>query len=284
MKTLVTGSAGLIGSHVCRALAAAGHEVRGLDVVTDGTDARDFFRKTTGRFAAVVHCAATVAGVDKRGSIVHAQNLETDAAMFQWAARARPGRVVYFSSSCAYPAALGQAGKALREDDIDLRAPRWPDGLYGWVKLTGELLAATVAAGGVPVTVVRPFSVYGPGMREGFAVRSFAEQARARADPVEVWGDALQVRDFIHAADVAAAVAVILQRGIGGPVNLGTGEGTSLAELAALAGRAAGYSPQVKVNEAKPAGVSRLVADASRLHSFYRPRTRLGDYLAGVLG
>jgi UDP-glucose 4-epimerase len=210
----------------------------------------------------------------------HAAKLEIDAALFEWAERTKPGRVVYFSSSCAYPVALGGYGWQLRENHIGLRQPRWPDQLYGWTKLTGELLAETARGAGVAVSVVRPFSVYGPGMKEGFAVRGFLEQIQRRADPVEVWGNAEQVRDYIHVSDVANAVVAMVEQGIDGPVNLGTGRGTSLAELVALMGKAAGYEPQVKVNTALPAGVQSLVADATLLRSFCPPRVVLEDYLA----
>lgn len=281
---LVTGHRGFIGRHVISALAAAGYVVSGLDVACGDPDARDWFRHDSKHFDVVVHCAATVAGVDQRNAPGHLVNLEIDAALWQWAVRTRPGRVVYFSSSCAYPAA-GPV-RPLREDDIDLRNPRWPDGLYGYGKLTGEVMARTAAAEGIPVTVVRPFSVYGPpeAMRDGFAVKSFARQLAAHADPVEVWGDAGQVRDLIHVTDVAAAVLALIDAGVDGPVNLGTGRGTSLTELIAILGRAAGYQPQVKVNEGKPAGVPSLIADVTRLHEVYSPAVTLKDFAAQTLG
>ena len=212
----------------------------------------------------------------------HAQNLEIDAALFAWAHRTRPGRVIYFSSSCAYPVRLGRSGHDLREHDITWppQPGMMPDELYGWTKLTGEFLANTARDAGVAVSVVRPFSVYGPGMADGFAVRGFARQAQQRADPFEIWGDASQVRDFIHVADVCGAVAAMAEQGIDGPVNLGTGTGTSLLDLAEMITRACGYSPRVKVNETLPAGVPRLVADTRRLREFYVPAVRLEDYLS----
>lgn len=281
MRALVTGSAGFIGRHVTDALTAAGFEVTGWDVA-NGYDVRHLApvnHAAPGYYGLAVHCAAVVGGrrVIDWTPMAHAANLEIDAAFFGWAQRTRPARVVYFSSSCAYPAAIGQPGRILHESDIDLGDPLWPDGLYGWAKLTGELLAETCD---VPCTVVRPFSVYGPGMKDGFAVTGFCEQARRKADPLVIWGDDRQVRDYIDARDVAAAVVALAKDGVDGPVNLGTGEGTSLRELARLVAKAYGYTPDFKVDDSMPAGVPVLVADASRLRSHYALWRSLTGYLA----
>ena len=284
MKALVTGGVGFIGRWVCQAFAAAGHQVTCWDQAT-GTDVRHMARVDPSSFDVVAHAAARVGGrkVIDWTPVDHAVNLAIDAELFTWAARTRPGRVIYFSSSCAYPAALDEPGWVMREDDIDLLDPRWPDGLYGWAKLTGELLAATVADAGVPVTVVRPFSVYGPGMCDGFAIPGFLGQVRQRADPIVIWGDAGQVRDYIDARDVAGAVLAIAEQGIDGPVNLGTGQGTMLLDLAGMMAEAAGYRPQVKVDEGMPAGYRSLVADVTRMREFYTPQRQLGDYLREAL-
>lgn len=284
MKALVTGGVGFIGRPVCQAFADAGHQVTCWDQAV-GTDVRHMARVDPSSFDVVVHAAARVGGrkVIDWTPIDHAVNLAIDAELFTWAARIRPGRVIYFSSSCAYPSYLGAAGRPLAEDDIDLGDPQWPDGLYGWAKLTGELLAATVADAGVPVTVVRPFSVYGPGMCDGFAVTGFAAQARQRADPLVIWGDAGQTRDYIHVTDVAAAVLAIAEQGVEGTVNLGTGIGTPLAELARMVAAAAGYAPEVKVDEGMPAGYRSLVADASRLNGFCPPRVTVEDGITALM-
>jgi nucleoside-diphosphate-sugar epimerase len=282
----VTGSAGFIGGHVWEALEGAGYDVHGIDpAAIAGRDARDYFRNGEAYWDVVVHCAAVVGGrrVMDWTPLQHAANLEIDAALFGWAARTRPGRVVYLSSSCAYPVAYGQEGHPLRECDIDTRTPKWPDQLYGWTKLTGELLAETARNDGLTVSICRPFSVYGPGMHDGFAVRGFLEQVTRRADPVEIWGDAGQVRDYIHVTDVAAAVVTMIAEGIDGPVNLGTGRGTMLLDLAGMMASMAGYAPQVLVDSAMPAGVPHLVADATLLRSFCPPRVALEDGLAGMM-
>lgn len=293
MKILVSGSAGFIGQNIVRVLRDTGHDTHLLDVEhhtatgAAGLDARDYFRHWTVKFDAVVHCAAVVGGrrVMDWTPVQHTRNLEIDAALFQWAERTRPGRVVYFSSSCAYPVALGQPGRLLAEGDI-----AWPPGpgmmpdkLYGWAKLTGEFMALTTAEAGVPVTIVRPFSVYGPGMNDGFAVRGFMEQIQRHADPLEIWGDDNQIRDYIHVDDVARAVLAAIGSGVDGPVNLGTGRATTLRDLARMMLGAAGQVAEIKVDPGMPAGVPSLVADTKRLHEFYTPRVSLEKGLRDLM-
>ena len=289
-KVLVTGSSGFIGRHLVSTFADRGYEVGEIDIAHPHNpfDARQFFKGRGPDVDVVVHAAAVVGGRKKvvGSPLDHAENLEIDAAMFRWARENRPGRVVYFSSSCAYPVNQQRGKNQLHEDDISLSPGKdmFPDELYGWTKLTGEFLAVTARNAGVPVSVVRPFSVYGPGVKSGFAVRGFAEQIRHRADPIEIWGDADQVRDFIHVTDLCNAILVMAEQGIDGPVNLGTGRGTSLRDLALMMANAAGYAPEIKVNTGKPAGIPRLVADPARLHEFYTPRVTLEGYFKGVQG
>ena len=116
------------------------------------------------------------------------------------------------------------------------------------------------------------------------AVLGFLEQVQRRADPIEIWGDAGQVRDYIHVDDVAGAVLAIIEQGADGPVNLGTGRRTSLRTLASLMIEFAGYSAGIHVDGDMPAGVPSLVADTTRLHGIYKPQIVLEDYLAETLG
>jgi nucleoside-diphosphate-sugar epimerase len=286
---LVTGSAGFIGRHMTRHLAAAGYAVQGIDVMhpiggdpgwTTVCDARDWFRSATGPFDVVVHAAAVVGGreVIDGPPLALAVNLELDAAMFAWAARTRPGRVVYLSSSAVYPVALQHHGaRPLREDDADPGAPQLPDQLYGWCKLTGEQLARRAAACGLAVTVARPFSGYGEDQDDCYPFAAFAARARAREDPFVIWGDGRQVRDWIHVDDICAAILAMIAAGAGGPVNLGTGRAVSMRELAGLMCAAAGYQPQVKTLPEMPAGVPCRVAGTAAMRRFHVPRISLED-------
>jgi nucleoside-diphosphate-sugar epimerase len=294
MKALVTGSSGFLGRHFVRALRDHGHEVRCVDVAgREPLDARDYFRRATSRVDLAIHCAAVVGGRQtiEGAPLELAVDLSLDAELFQWAARTRPGRVVYISSSAAYPVAYQDANGAtaeyrLREDDVDpwFDFAKAPDLLYGWSKLTGELLARHARAAGVAVTVVRPFTGYGADQDPAYPFRAFIDRARSREDPFVVWGDGEQVRDFIHVSDIVAATLKLAEEGIEGPVNLGTGIGTSFNELAPLVCRAAGYQPRIEHRTDQPVGVRYRVADPTLMLQHYQPRVSLEEGARMALG
>lgn len=289
MKVLLTGSAGFVGRHFDQLLTGAGHDVVRIDIADPvrPVEARDFFRRSRQVFDLVIHLAAVVGGREtiEGEPLSVAVDLAIDADMFAWALRTKPGHVVYFSSSAAYPVALQRRGLTvpLEEDDIDLDAVASPDLTYGWSKLTGEYLAQYVRAEGVPVTVFRPFSGYGTDQNLAYPFPAFIDRAARGLDPFEIWGDGTQVRDFIHIDDITQAVMAAVRNGIEGPINLGTGIGTSFNQLAEMVTRAAGYSPEIKHLEAKPTGVHHRVAEPARMLSFYRPRIWLGEGIEHAL-
>jgi nucleoside-diphosphate-sugar epimerase len=291
MRALVTGSAGFIGRHMAVALQAAGYDVTGRDVrshpASASYDARDLFARDDRRFDVIVHAAAVVGGraqIDNN-PLALAVNLELDAALFRFALRSRPGRVVYLSSSAAYPASLQSAQMAvpLSESAIRTGQPQEPDSLYGWMKLTGERLAALAVAQGIPVTVVRPFSGYGEDQDDDYPFPAIAARVCRRENPLTVWGSGDQVRDWIHVDDICFAIMTMISEGIDGPVNLGTGRGTSIRELAAKMAAAAGYPARIQPLPGKPSGVDCRVADVSRMRAFFEPKVTLEDGVARAL-
>jgi nucleoside-diphosphate-sugar epimerase len=294
-KALVTGSTGFAGRHYTYALEAAGWEVTCIDLKPSSRsspkDARGYFHQNSLRFDLVIHCAAVVGGratIDG-APLALASNLELDAGLFQWALRTKPGRVVYVSSSAAYPVEHQSLVRriALKEAMIDPafsgRDIGVPDQLYGWAKLTGENLAYRARQEGVNITVIRPFSGYGEDQDESYPFRAFAERARRRADPFEIWGNLDQCRDFIHIDDIVKATLIMVNNGIDGPVNLGTGRGVNMTSLAALFCWEAGYDPVLRSVKDAPMGVGYRVADITQLHSFYEPRITLEEGIRRAL-
>lgn len=297
MRALVTGDRGFLGRHFAAELRRRGWDVIGLDTkASSSQDCRSFFRRQIAyrntpylTFDLVVHCAAVVGGratIDG-DPLATAESLSIDAEMFRWAAVARPGRVLYFSSSAAYPVEYQAHGRteALQEDDVYFSSTvGTPDQVYGWSKYIGELLANRLRETEVPVTVVRPFSGYGEDQDDTYPFRAILERVRRREDPLEVWGTGEQVRDWIHVDDVVAGTLAVAESGTEDPVNLCTGVATSFLDLTSMMARAAGYSPVFKPLVDKPAGVAYRVGDPARMLRHYEPKVALADGILRALG
>jgi nucleoside-diphosphate-sugar epimerase len=297
MRALITGVEGFLGRHFAAELERRSWEVEGCDI-TDALplDCRSFFADIfgppVGHYNLVVHCAAVVGGRAKiEGSPLEtAVNLELDAAMFRWAARSRPGRVLYISSSAAYPVTYQGTGPLSAPLPLveNYQVPGaligvgLPDAVYGWSKVIGEVLAGELRKSGVPVTVVRPFSGYGTDQSPDYPFRAFIDRALRREDPFRLWcGDC--VRDFIHVDDVVAGALAFAEAGIDGPVNLCTGVPTSFTELARMVCEAAGYLPEIVPDPAAPAGVAYRVGDPTAMHALYVPKVDLSTGIRRAL-
>lgn len=314
---LVSGSEGFVGRHIVARLLADGYSVTGVDndlrlhdprqrgprrvgYMLCQQDARVYLRDNPRlRVDLVVHCAAVVGGrtmIEGSPLQLAVEDLTLDAELFRWALRARPEQIVYFSSSAAYPTRLqtrgwldyvGPGGMGLREDDIDLDDVRSPDQSYGWVKMTGEMLAGHANALGIPTFVFRPFSGYGSDQHTDYPFASFIDRALRRDDPFDVWGDGDQARDFVHIDDVVDTVMAALAAGVSsivpGPVNIGTGRATTFNQLAALVCEAAGYEPEIRHLPAQPVGVHWRVADTTGQLAVHTPTVTLEEGIRRAL-
>lgn len=288
MKILITGSEGFVGGHFSRYFDSKHCQVLGIDTrhPYSPIDCRDFFRESHMRFDLVIHCAAVIPNIDDRekNSMPVAGNLQLDAAMFEWAMRTQPGKVVYFSSSAAYPSHLHSWDRGLQEDDIDLDDLSQPNGVYGLVKLVGEVTAREAQRQGLDVLVVRPQSIYGPRQSLSYPFSSFIDKALRRCDPFEVWGSGQQARDFIHIDDAIEAIITMIEVGENGPINIGTGIPISMADLATEVCRVAGYDPEMVFLEDKPDGASALCANPDLLLKYHTPQVTLEEGIQGMLG
>lgn len=256
-------------------------EYDGGRVVFIHGDARDFF---AGRveleplkepsFGDVFHLAAIVGGrlVIDGNPMAVALDLALDALCFNWAIRKKPERLLYASSSAAYPVDLqGKDGAvALKESDIQFGGRLGqPDMTYGWSKLTGEYLARIAHQHyGLHTASVRPFSGYGEEQDLSYPVPSIALRAAKRENPLTVWGSGLQGRDFVHIDDCIEAMLRVLSKvHDGSAVNIGSGKLINFREVAGLFARLEGYAAQIKPLEDKPVGVHSRYADIDYMKS-----------------
>ena len=278
-KILITGSHGFVGRYFVNYFGKQSFTSLDLVDVKNGRECRAFFKETETQYDLVVHLAAIVGGresIEGRPMAV-ADNLSIDSEFFQWCLKTQPKKIVYFSSSAAYPT-YKQApifnGIKLKESDINFGSMlSGPDMTYGWSKLTGEYLAQFVPN----VHIFRPFSGYGMDQDLTYPFPMYVKRAFEKNDPFEVWGPGTQTRDFIHMRDVVNAVMVAVEQGIQGPINLGMGRSTSFLELARLCMDEVGYKGEIQTRPDKPVGCMHRVSDNTKLLEFYTPKITLEE-------
>jgi nucleoside-diphosphate-sugar epimerase len=281
-------------------------ELKGYDVYTcdirgkDPENMLDVLPKLDHKFDLVVHCAYLVGGRQTIEGVPMAlsYNLSLDAAIIQWALATEQKRLLYFSSSAAYPIRfqepnMWESGEEMlaetagfipmEEDMIDLDSIEMPDANYGWAKLTGERQIQAAMASGLRCHVVRPFSGYAEDQDKTYPFRALAERAKARANPYEIWGSGDQVRDWIHISDVIEGSLAIVEHEEYRPVNLCTGRGISVTDLAKMMCAEIGHEPAFSPLKEAPAGVLLRVGQPSRFYSHYMPKVTIEDSIHRVM-
>ncbi|MFN0032399.1 MAG: NAD-dependent epimerase/dehydratase family protein [Flavobacteriales bacterium] len=245
----------------------ARHAIHGL--IENENYFADSFGYQHTHIADVFHFAAIVGGramIDGDPMAV-ALDLAIDAEIFYWACKYKPARMLYPSSSAAYPVDLQTESNTLqlKESDIDFKRMGQPDMTYGWSKLTGEFLAKIAAQHyGLKVTCIRPFSGYGEDQDLTYPVPAIAARAAKKEDPFEVWGSGYQGRDFVHIDDVIDCIMLAMDHiNDGTAINIGMGKLTTFREIIELFCRFAGYAPEIKPLLDKPVGVFSRYCDMS---------------------
>jgi UDP-glucuronate 4-epimerase len=307
-RVLVTGAAGFIGSSLVDCLLAEGKEVIGLDNFDpyyspaikrrniQAASAHPSFRMIEGDildrellarlfkdhdFDVVVHLAA-LAGV--RPSIANPaayfkNNVDGTMNLLEMV-RLNPGqRFVMASSSSVY----GNLVDAPFAEDNETAQPVSP---YAASKKTGEVLAHCYHhLHGVPITLLRFFTVYGPRQRPEMAIAKFIKLIRA-GKPITMFGDGTSARDYTFVADIVAGIYRSMERCSSYSIyNLGNSSPVSLKEMIAAVGRTCGSEPRVETKGDQPGDVQLTCADISRASNElgYAPQTPLEEGLRTYL-
>ncbi len=301
MKALLTGAAGFIGSHVTSALLDLGADVTGVDCFTDYYPRAikeanlDVNRGRAGfRFVEaalqqapldallegrthVFHLAAQ-AGVRKSWGrdfrVYTDNNIDATQRLLEACVGRALHRFVYASSSSVYGDA---AAIPMREDAL----PQ-PVSPYGVTKLAAEQLCHLYQVNhGVPATSLRYFTVYGPRQRPDMAFNRFI-RAALRQDPITLYGDGEQTRDFTFVSDAVAATIAAGDRGVPGRVyNVGGGSRVSVNHVLEIVGRLAGRSLDVRREPVQKGDMRDTYADTSlaRADLGFAPRVSLQEGL-----
>lgn len=278
VNALITGGAGFIGSNLASRLLADGHQVTVLDNLSSGYqcnidalpgvefihgDIRDecAVRQATAGRNVVFHLAASVG--NKRSidcPVLDAEiNVIGTLRLLEAAYRASLRKVVMSSSAGIF----GELKTLpIREDH-----PAEPDSPYGASKLCAEKEGLAYAKlYGMEVVCLRYFNVYGPNQRfdaYGNVIPIFVFQM-LRGEPLTIFGDGEQTRDFVNVRDVVQAnIKAAMTRGVTGAFNIGSGTRTSINALVERLGAASGLNPVVRHGPRRPGDVRDSLADIS---------------------
>jgi UDP-glucuronate 4-epimerase len=300
-RILVTGAAGFIGSHLTDRLLGLGHEVVGVDCFT-GNYSRE--RKlqnlacagSSGSFRLVegdlldLDLRGLLEGVDGVAHLagepgvraswgtnfaLHLErNVRTTERLLEAARRTGTETFVYASSSSVYGS---DPGGPVNEDAL-LR----PASPYGLSKLAAEGLVGLYGREvGMPATILRYFTVYGPRQRPEMALARFISAA-TEGWSVEVFGDGEQVREMTYVSDVVDATVTALETRFGSltrAYNVGGGARATVAELVKLVGETLGERLEIGHAPPVPGDVRSTWADLGRARRElgYEPRVSLEE-------
>jgi UDP-glucose 4-epimerase len=305
MRVLVTGGAGFIGSHLCKALVARGDDVVALDDLSTGSAANvpdgaelvvgsvadaDQVRTVIGRgFDAVLHVAgqASIFKSFDRPELDLEINVAGTLNVLEACISAGVPRLVHASSMTVY----GEPAEVPTPET----SACVPVSYYGVTKYAAERYVQI--AGGredvdLDVTSLRMFNVYGE--RQSLTnpyqgVLAIFLGNVLRDEPITIHGDGLQTRDFVYVEDVVEAWLRVADEPAthGAVYNVGSGRGTSIAELAEAVPRACGrHGWEIRSGPTQTGDIRRSAADVALLagEAGWRPTTSLADGLRQTAG
>lgn len=299
-KVLVTGGTGLIGSPLVELLVQQGAHVRvaSLDDPSRAHPQAEFLRtnlmiwdnclKACQGMDYVFHLAGikgSPAMTAKRPASFFVPTITFNTLMMEAARQAKVPGYLFTSTNGIYAPA-----EVMREDDVWKTFPSPNDKFAGWAKRMGELQAEAyqIEFGWNAISIVRPANVYGPSDNfdpaNAMVIPSLIRRALEGENPLVVWGDGSQIRDFIHARDVARGMLLVAEKGYGQPVNLGSGTGVTIKEIVDIVVGHMEKKPEVVWDASKPSGDKKRVLDVSRARALgFEPTVSIQEGIKEVM-
>jgi GDP-L-fucose synthase len=282
-KVLVTGGTGFIGSAVAEKLIRYGAEVT-LTARSKAGTGRNTERKILQCDCTVesqvmhalrgqdivINLAALVAGIAynrTHNATMLRDNMAIASTVLEAVRKNGIGRFLFVSSACVYP---HDASIPTPESEGMMYVPEETNSGYGWAKRYGEILSAKYAEEfGMNIGVVRPYNAYGP--RDHFndtdshVIPSLITRIVGGEDPLVVWGSGKQSRSFLYVEDLADGILKAVELyPVPDPINLGSDEEITIADLVDLIRELSGKEPKVTYDVTKPDGSPRRKSDNTK--------------------
>lgn len=288
-RVVVTGGAGLVGSHLCDLLVEAGSVVTAIDDLSKGIEERllHLKGKVTFQKADLCNPQAAIDAFKNQEIVMHLAsraygiaysrdhneemltfNRQLNTSILNACEYARVERICAVSSSSVYP---DDAPYPTPELPVMTREPEKANSGYGWSKRHLEVDAQELSKKtGIKAAIVRPFNAYSGRYKwEGIyshVIPSLVKRILDGENPLVVWGSGNQSRNFLHAIDFARCfMAVTEMHAVADPVNVGYEEVISMKELAELIGKISGKKFEMKFDTSKPEGRPVKSADSTKL-------------------
>lgn len=267
-RVLITGAAGFLGSHLCDAFVANGHDVVGLDNYFTGRKKNivhlignpnfemvrhDVRNPYWGEFDLILHFACPASPPFYQSNAIATGKVNFLGALNMLGLAKRTGaRIVYASTSEVYGDPLEHPQTESYRGNVNTTGPR---ACYDEGKRMAEALFFDYhRQHGVDIKVARLFNTYGPRMnpRDGRVISNFIVQA-LRGQPITIYGAGDQTRSFCYFSDLIDGIVRLSEapRTFTGPVNIGNPEEFTISDLARLVLRITGARSQL-VRETLP--------------------------------
>jgi GDP-L-fucose synthase len=277
VKTLVTGGAGFLGSHLVERLEAEGHDVfaarqRDYDLTRWGDAERLFDDAQPER---VFHLAAEVGGIGANranpGRYWYA-NLMMGAHVLELSRLRDVEKLVVAGTVCAYPKFTPVP---FSEDDLWNGYPEETNAPYGVAKKAVLVGAQAYRQQyGTNAIFLLPTNLYGPRDRfhptNAHVIPDLIRKMVDSPEEVVLWGDGSPTREFLYVDDCVEGLVLAANRYDGAdPVNLGAGKEIAIRDLAELIADVTGFEGRITWDESKPNGQPRRSVDATRARELF---------------
>jgi GDP-L-fucose synthase len=214
--------------------------------------------------------------------------METNVIHSAWKNGVR--KLLFMGSSCIYPKLAPQP---MREDSLLTGALEPTNEAYAIAKIAGLKMAAAYRVQyGFRAISLMPSNLYGPGDQFDLEnshvlpalIRRFHDARISGLKQVTLWGTGTARREFLHSSDLASAAVFAMEHYDAlDPLNVGSGEEISIAELAEMIARVAGYHGEIRFDSTKPDGTPRKLLDSSRIRALgWKPQIALEEGITSV--